>query len=351
MPQELGFELAAEVERRFYERLRRRNKPVSTPTNRASSIGDACLRKLVLERTKGEEKAPVPDGLLAIFNYGHMIEGPVRRLVEDLGFEVTHAQWSFPKNDFNLSGHIDGMIEHPTEKISFILEIKGINGSDWSKVKTWQDIRDYAKPWLAKYFDQAQLYTAMKARGAWGEDFEVGGILYVLFNKWTGELRPVFAPLEIVAAEALLDKSLKIEEHVAAGTLPDYVEDRTECAHCGFYGRACHPTLAFEGSGVQEISDPAVVEALRIVTEEEREWQAYESAWKLLFGPEGKLRGVEIAVVSGGGGPGFRVTGKWSPSTSYPVPEDVKAPFKKVNPKGTWRPRISAIQEEEARRE
>ncbi len=345
----LGEQLAAEVEKRFWAKLRSREKPTSRLTNRASSLGDACLRRMVLWRTRGEEAKGIDDTGLAIFNMGHMIEGPVRRLVEELGFEVEQSQLAFPPNDFKVSGHIDGVIRHHRAPVRFILEIKGLNGATWKQIRTADDIREHAKSWVSKYYSQGQIYAALSEILRWGDDeIPIEGVLFVLFNKWTGELRAVAAPLDYQEAEKLLDKSMEIEAHVANKTLPGYIADRGECIGCPFFPHVCKPEMP-EVTGELRVLVPGdpdhadILAALETLQDGRETVADVEAAEEFLFGKAGRLRGVGAIVVQGNGEEDWHVTGAWSPYTSYKVPADVKAQYKETDPQGTWRKKIAAV--------
>lgn len=344
-PELLGHDLAELVERRFMERLRSRDQPTSARTNRASSMGDPCLRRLVLKRTVGEQERQPDDTGLAIFNLGHMLEGPVRRLVEDLGFEVEKAQLAFPPNDFNVSGHIDGVIRHPRFNIRCILEIKGVNGQTWKGLRTADDIREHSKSWVNKWGAQGQLYPVLSDIMRWGEDdIPIIGTLFVLLNKWTGELRAVFALADYAQAEALLDKSLAIEVHVAAKTLPDFCAERGECLTCGFRPHACQPPLVAADTPLRIFTEPEVLAALEMRQNAAGAVADYKEADEYLFGEGGVLRGCGLAII-----PcpeeewDFHVTGGWSSNTTYKVPAEVKAPYKEVDAKGKWLKKIAVV--------
>lgn len=343
-PVALGEELAQEVQRRFLEKLRSREKPSSRQTNRASSLGDPCLRRLVLWRTKGHEAKEIDDVGLAIFHEGHLLEGPIRRLVEELGFEVHSGQQSFPYNSFNVSGHIDGKIAHPRMPVLYILEIKTVNGVTWKQLGSHADIREHKKSWVSKWSDQGQLYAGLSEILRWGEELPVLGVLYVLFNKWTGQLKAIPAPLDYKHAEALLDKSVAIEAHVADGTLPDFIEDREECETCPFFGRACHPPIDHRGTAFKIVDDLDVVAAVETMQNARGSAKDFQEAKDYLFGDGGRLRGIELALVPCPDGQGhYEIRGKFSPNTTYKVPPEIREPYKDVNPTGKWLPKVELV--------
>lgn len=342
----LGQELANDIQRKFMEKLRSREKPKSRATNRASSLGDPCLRRLVLWRTKGEEAREDSDFSLALFNYGGLLEGPVRRLIEDLGFEIDRSQKSFPQNDYNVSGRIDGIIHHRRMPVCFVLEIKGLNGVTWKQLNTAEDIREHAKSWVSKYASQGQIYSVLSEIFRWkeGDESPILGVAYALWNKWTGELKVIPAPLDYKFAEELLDKSLVIEAHVEAKTLPDFIDKPKECESCPFLGRACHPPINFTGDPMQVIDDVDVVAALECLENNAEAAVAHKEAKEFLFGDGGRLRGASYVIV-----PHPTEEADWhikaplSQHTTYKVPEEIRAPYKHTDPEGACRPKVEKI--------
>lgn len=349
----LGRQLAEDISQRFLAHIRQRSKPTSRPTNRASSLGDPCLRRLVYWRTAGEQAADTTDTSLAIFNTGNLLEGPIRRMVEEMGFEVERSQMSFPRNEYNVSGHVDGFIKSRSMPVLFVLEIKTLNGNTWKQLSSYQDIAEHAKSWVSKYAAQGQIYATLAEIERWGEELPVVGILYVLFNKWTGELKAIPAPLDYKHAGELLDKAKMIEQHVQAKTLPDFIEDTEECRGCPFFQRVCFPPVRFEGATVLVIEDPDVLEALETIHSKETAAKEYKAAKEYLFEDGGRLRGVELALVprQGEGAGHFEVRGKWSPNTTYKVPEAIREPYKKMDPKGKWLKTIDVVADEQRREE
>lgn len=348
-PVALGQQLAADVNRRFLEHLRARGAPTSTNTNRASSLGDPCLRRGVLRRTAGEQARPIDDVGLAIFNTGNLLEGPIRRMIEDLGFEIDRSQRSFPPNDHLVSGHIDGVIKHRQLNVAYILEIKTLNGTTWGQLNTYADIAEHSKSWVSKYAAQGVIYAALNEIYRWGEEAPILGVLYILFNKYTGQLKAIPAPLDQDAwrfAESLLDRADAINQHVEDRTLPDFIDDAEECRGCPFVGRACHPPIDMKGAELQVCDDVDVIAALETLDSCEEAADRHKEAKAYLFDKEkgGRLRGAALCMVPFRDGSGhWLIRGKVSPSTTYKVPPEIRDKYKKVDPEGTYKPTIERV--------
>jgi len=81
-------------------------------SNRASELGHPCLRYLVYRRTAWEHAAP-PDGdSISIFAEGDLHEAALLRELVDAGIEVTEQQAPLHSRTLNITGHMDGVIQH-----------------------------------------------------------------------------------------------------------------------------------------------------------------------------------------------------------------------------------------------
>ena len=90
---------------------RKNNKKFPCHSNRASAIGDDCLRYLVYSRTDWDKSDDFDDGLLAIFNEGNIHEPAVIKDLADAGFEIFEQQVSFGNENllkqYKITGHLD----------------------------------------------------------------------------------------------------------------------------------------------------------------------------------------------------------------------------------------------------
>lgn len=270
--------LAAERDRRGQRRSR-------SYANNASELGDRCLRKLVYRRVAPEEAAPVDTGLMRIFRWGDEVERYVRRSLAEAGTEITHAQISGRWEQYNIAGHIDGMLRDPETGQLEVVEIKGMNPFTWAK---WNTVADFEGDWLGeRYLAQLVLYL-------WLQEVESG--LFLLFNKSSAEIKTIAVRLEdhLELAEGLLEKAEKIEGYVKkwrewderklpdSPPLPEQLNERAVCERCPFVAFCC-PTLSY-GPEVEVIEDGAL-RWLLLTWEDARDAKAEaDKAWKGIKG-------------------------------------------------------------------
>ena len=255
-------------------------------TNSASGLGHPCLRKLVYDRVQPEDATPWDAATLGRFSLGRNLERHVRRLLEDAGVEVIGTQMSSRWEEYNISGHIDGLVRggdiilaygqlgidgaesvHSDE--IYVAEIKGLNPFTFAALHTAADFLDQAW-WCAGYLVQMVLYL-------WLEERERG--LFLIFDKSGAGLKTIEVLRDdwIDLAEQTLQKCELIERFVRiyreGSENPDdgvFLSENTEdgeflprkicdpdiCPGCNFE-HVCCPTLAY-GPEVEEIIDPAL---------------------------------------------------------------------------------------------
>lgn len=127
---------------------------------------------------------------------------------------------------------------------------------------------------------------------------------------------------------------LAVDARHQRAELPPFLQDAGECRRCPHLGKSCTPPMDF-GPGAQIITDPDLLSAAEVRERNRMARDEYELADKKL---KGSLRGVNLGIL----GP-YQVTGEWGPMTKYDIPEDVKAPFKRVDPKGRFTLQIERI--------
>lgn len=213
-------------------------------TNRASSLGDPCERRLVYERTSWEEKRPHDVGLQYIFDEGNLQEKAVIRDLEDAGIEVEQQQADFNWRVYQITGHLDGFIRGNGTKVP--VEIKSMSPYIWRTIDTMEDLQKF--PWTKRYMAQVVLYLLMSNKEE--------GIL-LLKNKSTGQIKQINIALDYDLAEELIQKAERINAHIEAGTLPDFVEDKSNCPECPFV-HICNPPLIY-GDELDIITDQEII--------------------------------------------------------------------------------------------
>ncbi len=199
-------------------------------SNRASELGHECLRYLVLNRTRWEEKILHGVNLQTIFNEGNLHEKAVLRLLEDAGFNVTEQARPFEWKEYGITGHIDCKIA--LNGMAIPAEIKSASPYMYDIINDIQDLYNGKYHYLRKYPAQLNLYLLM-------DDKPEG--LFIFKNKQTGALKEIPMSVDYDLGEKLIKKAMAINMHVAEDTLPDCIPwDEQICGDCG-YAHICLP--------------------------------------------------------------------------------------------------------------
>lgn len=216
--------------------------------NRASSAGHPCTRHLVYCRLNSTERAKISVSTALIFREGNHQEKAVLDDFSEAGIKVQEQQRTFLWKEYQLSGHIDGMLNVDGE--TYPLEIKSMNPFTWEKIKTVEDIKNNSAYYVRGYYDQLQLYLLMS---------EVSEGVIVLKNKVSGALKQFVIVLDYAYSELIIQKLELVNRCVAENKYPDRIDDRTVCGYCNFK-HLCLPDENFES--VELVDDPELVSLL-----------------------------------------------------------------------------------------
>lgn len=255
----------------IYFEKERKIKVTPCHTNRASELGHECERYLALNRTRWQEKKPHGIGLQLIFDEGNHQETIVIRDLIDAGVKVSEQQKAFEWKKFKITGHLDLVVE--CDGFKGPVEIKSMNPHIFDSINSLDDFNKYW--WTKRYFAQMQIYLLMN-------ESETG--YFLLKNKSTGELKQIEINLDYDFAESLVQKAERINAHVEADTLPEFVDDPDACKSCPFFGHVCNPPLKFDAPVISD--DPGLIESLDRRAELEplrKEYDSLDKKVKNLF--------------------------------------------------------------------
>ncbi len=265
-------------------------------TNRASSLGEGCVRRLVYDRTRWQDALEPSDDLKLIFQEGDKHERAVLMDLSYAGFTVIEQQVSLEWPEHQITGHVDAVVVDQETGEAYPLDIKSMSAHIWDQsfqrgggVYEWSEVREAFnwRPWLKKYQPQITLYCLMKNCPA--------GILLCV-NKGTGALAQVNVELDYELGEALLRKAGEVNRHVAAGTLPERIPfDDNVCPRCPYYticlpdhaGR--DPIVFIDDSEVEKLLEAreqtheAALECERVSTRLKR-WAKAQEAQEIQIG-------------------------------------------------------------------
>jgi CRISPR/Cas system-associated exonuclease Cas4 (RecB family) len=299
----------------------KRIKQMPVNSNRASSLGNECVRYLVYERTRWEEKKMHDSTLQSIFDLGNLFEGFTLTRLHDAGFTIIEQQRAFKWEKYNITGHVDGKLLLGDTAIP--LEIKSMSPHIFGTIKTVDDIRRSKKGYLRGYLTQLCLYCLLDSKET---------AVLVLVNKVTGELRDIWVPLDYELGEVILQKAEAINKHVAEKTLPEPMEYQSSiCDECG-YVHLCMPEVI--GKEVEDIStDTEFAEMLDRWFEIKPLAAEYDELDSTI---KEKVEGKDKTLCGN-----FFITGKWIGATKYDIPKDIKEKY--ALPYQQWRRKIVKI--------
>lgn len=204
-------------------------------TNRASSLGHACERKLVLDRTRWQEATLYDVGLQFVFDEGNLQEQAVARDLTDAGWPIIEQQRDYEWKAYQITAHLDGKVLIDGE--AFPIEIKSMSPYIFKGIHSAKDLLESRYAYLRAYPAQMMIYLLLSnaPRG-----------VFIFKDKSSGQLKEIWMDLDYGYAEGLLKKAERINGHVAADTLPEripYSED--VCGRCPFL-HICLPEVKRE---------------------------------------------------------------------------------------------------------
>ena len=191
----------------------------------ASSIGEACDRKLVLEYqgNAGEVDAQ----LLRVFAAGHVFEELMARWLRLAGFDLrdvdpnTGQQYSFETAGGRVRGHCDGVIfAGPDIGVAYpvLWEGKALNEVSWLDL-TRRGVMQ-SKP---IYYAQVQTYMS---------HLQIERCLFTALNKNTAALYHELVALDPVYAQQLSERAVRLVDLAEENELPPRIDDLRECRDC-----------------------------------------------------------------------------------------------------------------------
>lgn len=283
-----------------------------------------CERRMVYELTAADQLPPFPAEVLAKFRRG---EDRERDLLADLSrigrdaepaFTLTSQQERFALKDHKgrtaIVGKVDARLA--VAGVRAPLEVKAWSPQLVDRIETFEDLFD--SPWTRSggYQLLSYLYGA-------GEPF---GFL-LLDRSGLPQLVPVELDTNLDRMEEFLARAERVLDHRQAGTLPDYLDDATECRRCPWYGHTCNPPLLAAGATV--LADPELEAALERREALKAAADEFDDLDKMV---KAQLRGVESGIAGA-----FQIIGRWQKSSKVVWPtEQLKKQYTVTNPKGKF---------------
>jgi len=277
--------------------------------------------------TNPAEAKPFSADVLANFERGNDREREVLIDLQRLGriadFEVIGQQERFELRGKSgkvvIVGKTDATIRWKGLRVK--AELKNWNPNLVARISTFGDL--FQSPWTRAGAYQLLAYLL-------GANEEVG--MMVLDRPGIPIMLPVVLDDYLDEIEEFLHRAEAAVLMKDAGELPDYHQDPTECKRCPFFG-FCTPPISYKGAEV--IFDETILQMLQ---EREEIVEAGKKFAKLDKAIKDRLRGTEMALAGE-----FLLTGKWGKNTTYDLPDDVKAKYKKTDDKGKFTLTITKV--------
>lgn len=289
-------------------------------SNRASELGHQCVRYLVYNRTRWQEKSPPDARLQLIFDMGRAVEDLVSQDLREAGFVILEQQRPFSWAKYQITGSVDFKLA--IDGTAYPVEVKSAAPHAFESINSLSDMVKHKWAYMRRYPAQLTLYLLMdnKERG-----------LFLFKNKSTGELKEIWLDLDYDFAETLVKKAEAINKHVAEGTLPDCIEfDENICGDCAFT-HICLPERIGKEVDISESTELLELlykyETLKPGAKEFDE--VNESITKLVEGKEKLLVGD------------FFIQGKWVERATYQVPPEIKEQYKGTSK--SWQKKIIRV--------
>jgi hypothetical protein len=323
--------IAARIGASWARHLAATSRPAMAHAHVYASAWRVCERRMVYELVRPEQLPAWPPEVLARFRRGDDRE---RDLLADLTrigrdadppFKVIGQQERFELKDHKsrtaIAGKVDARIEINGARPP--LEVKAWHPNITDRLETFADL--FENPWT-----RSGAYQLLSYLFGAGEPF---GFL-LLDRSGLPKLLPVELEPHLDHVEEFLARAERVVDHVQADTLPDFLDDPTECKRCPWYGHTCNPPLSATAATI--LADPELEAAL----ERREQLKASAKEYRELDDDiKSRLRGVEHGII----GP-FEILGTWGKQSQIKnLPPALVKQYTVTNPKGRFTLEITRL--------
>ena len=303
-------------------------KEYSPPkTNRASSLGYECIRRLVLERYSPDNKLPFPIQAYEAMREGTEQEESIVRNLSYLGFPIIRRQEHVTIKESEISGKIDGFIEARGEK-PILIEIKTTTEFSFNKLNIIEDF--HGNKWFSKYLMQVTAY--MKATGQ-------EQMMFILKDRASWRIKTFIYDFEPLKWARIEHKCNIVNQHVKENRIPaeGYCYSFQVCKGCPFCGY-CKPGKEIVNEGFEMVEDPELQAKLDRRTEIApiaKEFEELDETIKTPYKKGGIKEGANLYVGSDYKITTKKVTQKAQPEKVVPAKDEsyyFKVEIESLNP-------------------
>lgn len=264
----------SDIEKMIQDSVGRR-APSVAKSNYASSLGDICERRLVYQRTRGDQALEFGSSLLGVFATGDLVTPLVlERILGPFGRTASPA-WSIEEREktphdpalakANIGCRVDG-VRHVADATGRmrpynLVEMKTMSSNMFAGIRTLDDLS--VTVWTRKYIDQVLL-------GMYGCNLVENPGWMILVNKDNlYQVRILEVPFDMDRVEGLLKRADRVNCHVETieglhlrpsdripdEALPDQIRRPDVCQSCAFLPE-CSPELVGDPAGAPTIIGP-----------------------------------------------------------------------------------------------
>jgi CRISPR/Cas system-associated exonuclease Cas4 (RecB family) len=240
-----------EISEKIVEGRRKDIRRYPQYVTRSSDIGHPCEKYLVLSITNWQDRQLHDPGLEFVFSGGRKVEELAIEDLEKAGFKVYKPEPDSSLKEVKpaITGHLDLRVDFG-DGVVRTLEIKGLNMYDFNALNSLEDFFNSKKVHVRKYPAQLMCYLYFK-----GED---KGYFYL--KSLPGfQFKIIPVKLDYDYMESILQKTERIEKHIAEGTMPEGINDLDVCPRCPFW-HICLPEL--QATELELITDPELEDKL-----------------------------------------------------------------------------------------
>lgn len=276
----------------------KRRKILSYPvhSNRASDLGNPCVRYHVYNRTRWAEKSLHDVGLQQVFDLGNDFEAIVLKELAEAGIKIIEQQRSFEWKEYQITGHVDGLVQDNGN--AYPIEIKSMSPFVFDSIQDINSLKKGKYAYLRKYPTQLNLYMLMKG---------IERAVFLFKNKSTGAYKEVWMDLDYDLGEETLKRAEAINAHVAAGTLPDRIADDRQCDDCPFV-HICIPDHVGKEVEIDTGELEVMLDRLEALKEAKKEYEEIDGQVKRLV--EGREK-----ILAGA----WYISGRWVDKKEFTV--------------------------------
>lgn len=304
---------------KILESKRKKIKQYPVNSNRASDLGVPCVKYHVLNRTRWQEKSLHDVGLQQVFDMGNEIEKIVLRELEEAGVNVIEQQRSFEWKEYGITGHVDGKIVSDSGDI-YPLEIKSCSPYVFKSINSANDLKNGKYGYLRKYPTQLNLYMFMDGKEK---------AVFLFKDKSSGAIKEIWLDIDYELGEETLKRAEEINKHLAAGTMPEPINNPMWCDNCAF-AHICLPVQIGKEVEIDTGELSTMLDRLEELKVYVKEYDEIDDQVKELV--EGKEK-----ILAGN----YFITGKWQERKSYDVPMDIKATYEKITK--FWKRKVTRL--------